>query len=80
MPYKHKNKPLRQYPANKLLEHIKGHDSYIANLLGVRRVTLNEWRTNNTHFSCWRADRLAIRAGYHPAQIWPDWLDIYPPK
>jgi hypothetical protein len=80
MPAKPKNKPLRRYPATKLLERIKGHDTYIANLLGVRRVTVVRWRSENSDLTCWMADEYAIRAGYHPAQIWPDWLDIHPPQ
>jgi hypothetical protein len=80
MPAKPKNKPLRRYPATKLLERIKGHDTHISDILGIRRVTVSRWRTENTQLTCWLADRYAIKAGYHPAQIWSDWLDIHPPQ
>lgn len=78
MPYKHKNKPLRRYPARNLLQKLPPSVTQAADTIGVRHATIIKWRDQNTMLTCWMADKYALRLGYHPAQLWPDWTDIYP--
>lgn len=49
----------------------------IARQLGIERATIHRWKYKNIHISRWEADRLAIRAGVHPAEVWGSqwWLD-----
>ena len=35
--------------------------------------TIQRWKTSG--IPLYSADRLAIRLGVHPANIWPDWID-----
>lgn len=46
-------------------------DADIANATGFCRRTVQRWRHNG--LTAINADRAAIRAGYHPANIWPHW-------
>lgn len=78
MPRKLKNKPLRRYSAHNLLQRLPANDTQAAHALGVRRATIITWRTENTMLTCWMADKYALRIGYHPAQLWSDWAEIYP--
>jgi hypothetical protein len=41
--------------------------------LNVSSKSYKPWIANG--MSWWVADRLAVRAGYHPAEIWDDWFD-----
>lgn len=41
--------------------------------LGASRTTLRRWRTKGLTED--QADTLAIRCGWLPFEIWPEWLD-----
>jgi len=46
----------------------------VAKLAGVTRTTVQKWRATGVFPEVF-ADRAAIAAGAHPAEIWPDWFD-----
>lgn len=51
-------------------------DTSVAARLRVDRQQVYRWRTGKVMFDTWTADRLAIRAGYHPSLIWgQQWWD-----
>jgi transcriptional regulator with XRE-family HTH domain len=52
-----------------------------ASLCGVSRVTVYRWRRGESaSIAVHDADRIAIRLGMHPAQLWgDDWWDIPAP-
>jgi hypothetical protein len=57
----------RRWPITPLCE--LGYSRHrISRITGIAGRRLNEGLTD------WQADRAAIRLGYHPAQIWPDWI------
>lgn len=41
--------------------------------LGISGTTQKEYRARGVTVRV--ADRLAVKAGYHPAEIWPTWID-----
>lgn len=45
----------------------------LAQVLGVSGSTLTKYRSNG--LTAKQADRLAVRAGLHPGNIWSDWVD-----
>lgn len=51
-------------------------DSEIAHATDTCRRTVQRWKHDG--MSADQADRAAIRAGYHPANIWPDWYSPSP--
>ena len=54
-------------------------DCTIAARLGVGRAQVLRWRKGNTRLDQYAADRLAIRAGYHPSLVWgQQWWDCAP--
>lgn len=54
----------------------------LINLLGITRSQFaQQFHVSGryayaTKISIQVADRLAIQAGYHPAEIWPQWYDL----
>jgi transposase-like protein len=48
--------------------------STLARALGVDRAQLGRWRRTGVTPST--ADRLAVRLGFHPAELWPQWFDL----
>lgn len=46
-------------------------DSDLAAVLGVSDWSLRQYRRRDLSLDV--ADRLAIAAGWHPAEVWPDW-------
>ena len=65
------------FPAIKLLEPfgIDSHASILAEMFGVQRATIVRWRNQGVMFNWSMADEMAIRVGFHPAEIWPNWYD-----
>jgi len=56
-------------------------DIAVAEALGCNRAMVNKWRNDKSYMiSCWRADRMAIRIGLHPALVWGEqwWTEIDP--
>lgn len=53
--------------------------SQLAQVIGCSTREVVRWRTQGLPEK--RADELAIRFGFHPALVWPDWLEDrrYPP-
>lgn len=49
-------------------------DRDIAQATNTCRRTVQRWKHDG--MSVDQADRAAVRAGYHPANIWPDWNAI----
>ena len=42
-----------------------------------RRIQrLQRWGVRNTMIEVDLADRLAVKAGLHPAQVWPEWCSL----
>ena len=66
-----------RYPAINLLATFTAGtaDQDVADLLGVARSSVVQWRTQNKTFGEYKADRYAIKLGFHPAQIWTSWID-----
>ena len=42
--------------------------------LGVHDAQVHRWRRDGLTDAM--ADRCAVRAGLHPAMVWPDWNDV----
>lgn len=57
-------------------------DGTSPNELRVRvRCNGRDWRrAAAVGASVWEADRWACRAGYHPAEIWPEWVEDHRAK
>jgi hypothetical protein len=65
------------FPARNLLEKL-GIDqdaSLLAEIVGVERHTIVRWRNAGSNFTWFQADEIAVRLGYHPMEIWPNWID-----
>jgi hypothetical protein len=45
--------------------------SSLARVLGVDRRYVYRFRQSGLHAD--QADELAVRAGFHPAELWPTW-------
>lgn len=66
----------RPYPFEPLQRLIAAPTAQVAaDLLGVPRRRL--YRLRDQGLTVDQADRMAIAAGYHPAEVWPTWLDDY---
>jgi hypothetical protein len=76
-----KNKQPKTYDARDILNYFdpESDDIAVAEALGCNRAMVNKWRNDKAYMiSCWRADRMAIRIGLHPALIWGEqwWTEI----
>lgn len=72
-----KQRRLRRYPAEAIFD--KYHylnTNELAQKFDVGPDTIIRWRTPGIMFSEWQADELAITAGVHPCEIWPEWFEI----
>lgn len=59
----------RRYPLQPLEARLHQTDHNLARTLNINHHTLQHLRT---HGLTWQqADRYAIRAGYHPTELWP---------
>jgi len=68
----------RCLPAGALLDQFEEGTwaSIIAEHLGVTRATIQRWRNGKSFLDPYTADRLAVKLGKHPCQIWPEWFDL----
>lgn len=41
---------------------------------GMTRKQRLDWEKYG--LTCWQADELAARAGYHASNVWPDWFEL----
>jgi transcriptional regulator with XRE-family HTH domain len=75
---KYKKRTYYCFPAKALLDQFEEGTwaSVIAERLGTNRMTIQRWREGTTKFSPYQADKLAIKLGKHPSQIWTDWFDL----
>lgn len=48
--------------------------STLASVFGVGRTTIARWRNRDVTLTEREADRAAIRLGYHPFELWPEWF------
>ena len=66
-----------RYPAINLLATFTAgtNDQEMADMLGISRSCVVRWRTGFQTIREYEADRYAIRLGFHPAEIWTNWLD-----
>lgn len=61
------------YDPAPILAYFRGErDLHIARHLGVDHTTIGNWRSGARLMSS-TADRVAIRLGLHPINIWPEW-------
>ena len=51
------------------------NDTDMASMLGVSRSCVVQWRTRRTEICEYRADKYAIKLGFHPFEVWNNWLD-----
>lgn len=51
-----------------------GGVSALARALGVDRANATRWRRNGIPMDT--ADRIAVRLGWHPVEIWPEWYTL----
>ena len=59
-----------------LLEAVPGSAREQAEALGVSRRQVHRWRAGAARLPATTADVLAVRAGHHPFELWPDtWGD-----
>jgi len=66
-----------RYPAINLLATFTAGtcDQDMADRLGISRSCVVSWRTGFQTIREYEADRYAIRLGYHPSEIWTNWID-----
>lgn len=66
-----------RYPAINLLATFTAgtNDQEMADMLGISRSCVVRWRTGFHTIREYEADRYAIHLGFHPAEIWYNWLD-----
>ena len=69
-----------RYPAINLLATFTAgtNDQEMADMLGISRSCVVRWRTGYAVIREYQADAYAIRLGFHPAEIWHNWLDDAP--
>lgn len=63
----------RYYPFAALAEALDLPEHQAAVALRLSGTTEKRYRDQGVTWPV--ADRLAVRAGFHPAQIWPEWID-----
>lgn len=51
-----------------------GGVSALARALGVHRANATRWRRDGITMNT--ADRIAVRLGWHPVEIWPEWYAV----
>jgi hypothetical protein len=54
-----------------------GNVSVLARALGLDRAQVARWRNGGLPIDS--ADRVAVAAGCHPAEVWPEWYDLTAP-
>ena len=66
-----------RYPAINLLNTFTPgtNAQEMADMLGIGRSSVVRWRTGFHTIREYEADRYAIKLGFHPAEIWHNWLD-----
>ena len=66
-----------KYPAINLLNTFTPgtNDQEMANMLGISRSCVIRWRTFGKTLYEYQDDNYAIKLGFHPAEIWDNWLD-----
>lgn len=55
------------------LEKVAGSISDIARRAETDRTTIQRWKRHG--LTSLAADRIAVAYGYHPSELWPEWLD-----
>ena len=64
----------RRWPVQVALAHDQINVRSARRAIPARKA--DEWRRAlDEGLTDWQADRLAVRHGLHPAQIWTDWVD-----
>jgi len=63
--------PGPRFPLAPLLAMLELSQSQLSNMYGVGGQSLKRWRECGLTVEA--ADRLAVRAGLHPAEVWPEW-------
>lgn len=58
---------LKLYPPNT-------YASTLASVFGVTRSAICKWRNHDVRLGENQADKHAVRLGYHPFEIWPEWF------
>lgn len=61
-----------KYPIDPLLRAMGGPVTTCAALLDVDQSQIYVWKREGLRWVV--ADELAIRAGFHPSEIWPEWV------
>lgn len=64
----------RPFPIEPLIDAERLSTKAFAELLGIRRRQLCRWK--NVGLTVRQADELAMRLGYHPAEIWAAWTQV----
>lgn len=66
----------RLYRVAELLAMIDfGTADELAARLGVSKRTADRWLKPDATVRTGSADRIAMSAGFHPANVWPEWID-----
>lgn len=60
-------------PAPILAHFADVEDLVAAETLGVHIDTIRNWRTGRKRLKAAAADRIAVRIGAHPGELWPEW-------
>ena len=66
-----------RYPAINLLATFTAgtNDQEMADMLGISRSCVVSWRIVGKTLYEYQADTYAVKLGFHPAEIWHNWLD-----
>ncbi len=66
-----------RYPAINLLNTFTPgtNAQEMADMLGISRSCVVRWRTGFQTICEYQADTYAVKLGFHPAEIWHNWLD-----
>lgn len=68
-------RPAPRFPFAPVLEMFPDTRAVLARRLRMDPSTINKYVERG--LSVWQADRLAVRLGFHPSALWPDWYECW---
>lgn len=65
---------MRPFPFSDLAAVMGVSEAHACRLLGINGSVAQDYRRNGVGIRA--ADRLAVRAGFHPSNVWPSWFEV----
>lgn len=66
----------RRFPYDRLIQRSGMSRSALRMKVGISGESARRYESEG--LTVWQADRLAVRLGFHPANVWPDWWGTAP--